>query len=90
MDWQGGIAALEIQKSLTHPNTRSLRLQSPSIDLRTRLVPVLRDVPTHLVSDRVSLQYDVPALKSLALDRINGELSRCNIIEESFSRFASQ
>ena len=87
---KSGVAALEIQKSLNHPKTRSHRLQSPSIDLRTRLVPVLRDVPTHLASDRVSLQYDVPALKSLALDRINDELSRCNIVEESFSRFASQ
>ena len=40
--------------------------------------------------DTVSLQYNVPALKTLALDRIRGELSKCDIIEEAFSRFASK
>jgi hypothetical protein len=36
------------------------------------------------------LQYDVPALKSLALDAIRGGLAKCDIVEEAFSIFASQ
>ncbi|KAF9785433.1 hypothetical protein BJ322DRAFT_830356 [Thelephora terrestris] len=39
---------------------------------------------------RLADKYDVPALKALALDRIRGELSKCDIVEESFSRFTSQ
>lgn len=42
------------------------------------------------VFDESLPQYDVPALKALALNRIRGELGRCNIVEESFSRFVSQ
>ena len=42
------------------------------------------------ISDRIPLQYDVPALKNLALNRIRGELTKCDIVEESFSRFASK
>ncbi|KAF9643633.1 hypothetical protein BDM02DRAFT_1403367 [Thelephora ganbajun] len=41
-------------------------------------------------SDKPSSQYDIPALKTLALDHIRGELGKCNIVEESFSRFASR
>ena len=41
-----------------------------------------------MTSDKPSLQYDVPALKTLALDHIRGELSKCDIVEEAFSRFA--
>ena len=39
-------------------------------------------------SDKPPLQYDVPALKILALNHIRGELSKCDIVEEAFSRFA--
>ena len=41
-------------------------------------------------SDTFSPQYNIPALKALALNRIRGELEKCDIVEESFSRFASR
>ena len=41
-------------------------------------------------SDELSPQYDVPALKTLALGHIRGGLAKCDIVEETFSRFASQ
>ena len=44
----------------------------------------------HPESYKPSLQYDVPALKTLALNRIRGELAKCDIVEEAFSRFASR
>ena len=37
-----------------------------------------------------SPQYDVPALKILALNHIRGELTKCDIVKEAFSRFAFQ
>ena len=46
--------------------------------------------PRHLVSDELALQYDVPALKNLAFDNIHRGLGKCDIIEESFSKFASR
>jgi len=42
------------------------------------------------ISDKYSLQYDIPALKRLALNDARGELENCNIVEEAFSRFASR
>ena len=44
----------------------------------------------HPGPDKVSLQYNVPALKTLALNRIRDELPKCDIIEEAFGRFASK
>jgi len=44
----------------------------------------------HSMSDKLSPQYDVPALKTLALNCIRGELAKCDIVEESFSGFASR
>jgi hypothetical protein len=41
-------------------------------------------------SDKFPLQYNVPALKTLALNQIRSELEKCDIVEESFSRFASR
>jgi len=41
-------------------------------------------------SDISSLQYGVPALKALALNHIRSGLEKCDIVEESFGRFASQ
>ena len=38
----------------------------------------------------ISLQYDAPALKTLALNQIRSELAKCDIVEEVFSRFASR
>lgn len=35
-------------------------------------------------------QYDVPVLKDLAFNHIRGQLANCDIVEESFSRFAFQ
>ena len=35
-------------------------------------------------------QYDIPALKSLALNHIRRQLAKCDIVEESFTRFASR
>ena len=64
------------------------RLQSPFTDSQTRSVPNLGNAL--VMSDRPSLQYDVPALKALALNYIRGELAKCDIVEEAFSRFASQ
>ena len=43
-----------------------------------------------LASDELSQQYDVPALKTLALNHIRSELGKCDIAEEAFSRFASR
>ncbi|KAF9777254.1 hypothetical protein BJ322DRAFT_731459 [Thelephora terrestris] len=34
---------------------------------------------------RLADKYDVPALRTLALNQIRGELSKCDIVEESFS-----
>jgi len=51
------------------------------------LTSSLRDA---LPFDKPLLQYDVPALKALALDRIRSELAKCDIVEEAFSRFASR
>jgi hypothetical protein len=74
---------LSLSLMTAFPNHR----QSPFIDLRTKSVPSHRDV---LATDRLSLQYDVPALKTLALDHIRGQLAKCDIVEEAFSRFASR
>ena len=41
-------------------------------------------------SDVFSLQYNVPALKALALEHVRSGLEKCDIVEESFSRFASR
>ena len=41
-------------------------------------------------SDKVSLQYYVPALKTLALNQIRSELKKCDIVKEAFSKFASR
>jgi len=67
------------------------RLQSPSTDSRTRSVsvPNLRSFSEHPTSDRPP-QFDVPELKALALDHIRGGLEKCDIVEETFSRFASR
>lgn len=46
--------------------------------------------PIHPASDKASLQYDVPALKILALDQICDEIEAFDIVEESFGRFASR
>ena len=48
---------------------------------------ILSELPT---SDDCSLQYDVPALKAFVLNHIRNELGNCDIVEESFSRFASR
>ena len=86
------IADLEAQKWSTHPKTRFPdRLQSPSIDSRIRPATILRHpLDIYLASDNASLQYDVPELKTLALNKIRDELSKCDIVEESFSRFTSK
>jgi len=44
----------------------------------------------HLGSYRPSSQYDVPTLKTLALNHIRSELTKCDIVEEAFGRFASR
>ena len=41
------------------------------------------------ISDNPLLQYDVPALKTLALNHIRGGLATCDVVEEAFSIFAS-
>ena len=63
------------------------RPQSSFIDSPTKFVPNLRNV---LASDKPPPQYDVPALKALALGHIRGQLAKCDIVEEAFSRFASR
>lgn len=72
-----------ITRSLDHP--RNL-----STDSQTRFVPGLPNPLRGIVNDKLSQQYDVPTLKSLALNHIRGELRRCNIVEETFSRFTSR
>jgi len=42
------------------------------------------------ISDKPSLQYDIPALKGLALNHARCKLADCHIVEEAFSRFASR
>ena len=44
----------------------------------------------YLTPDEFSLQYDIPTLKGLALDYISRELTKCDIVEEAFSLFASR
>ena len=46
--------------------------------------------PEYPTFDKPILWYDVPALKTLALNHIRGGLATCDIIEEAFSRFASR
>jgi hypothetical protein len=41
-------------------------------------------------TNKPPIQYDVPALKALALNQIRSELGKCDIVEESFSRFSSR
>ena len=41
-------------------------------------------------SDNFLPQCDIPRLKALALDRIRDELGKCDIVEETFSIFASR
>lgn len=38
----------------------------------------------------VTAQYDVPALKALALEEIREGVERCDAVRETFSRFSSQ
>ena len=64
--------------------------QSPFTGSRTKYVPGLRDVLEEPASDKLSPQYDVPALKALALNHIRSELAKCDIVHEAFSRFASR
>ena len=45
---------------------------------------IVNDFPFNLVA-----QYDVPALKSLALNKIKEGLGQCDPVRETFSRFAS-
>ena len=44
----------------------------------------------HPISDKPSLQYDIPMLKRLALDHMRSELATCNIVEEAFGKFVSR
>ena len=46
--------------------------------------------PVQLTSNGLLMQYNIPSLETLALDHIRGELAKCDIVEESFSIFASQ
>ncbi|KAF9785405.1 hypothetical protein BJ322DRAFT_828370 [Thelephora terrestris] len=39
---------------------------------------------------RLADKYDVPELKALALNHIRHQLTKCDIVEETFSRFASR
>ena len=64
--------------------------QSPFTDSRTKSVPGLRSVLGEPAADNLSPQYDVPALKALALNHIRSELAKCDIVDEAFSRFASR
>ena len=68
---------------------RSLdRPRSPFTDSRIKFVLGLHNTLT--ISYKLSPQYDVPALKTLALDHIRGEVGKYDVVEETFSRFASQ
>jgi len=42
------------------------------------------------MSDKFLPQYDVPALKTLALNHIRNGLAKCDVVEESFGEFASR
>ena len=44
----------------------------------------------NLISDKLSLQYDLPVLKRLALNHTRCKLADCHIVDEAFSRFASR
>ena len=49
--------------------------------------------PAHLAPEKNSQhlrQYDVPALKTLALNHIRNQLAQCDIVEETFCGFASR
>ena len=64
------------------------RPQSPFTASLTKFAPSLGDLLE--ISDKFSPQYDVPVLKILALDRIRCELGKCDIVQESFSKFTNQ
>ena len=81
----------EVQNWSTPLMTRFLdRPRSPSTGSHIRSVLVFTIDSAHLASDDGPLQYDVPELRTLALNHIRGELAKCDIVEESFSRFASE
>ena len=49
--------------------------------------------PAHLAPEKDSQhlqQYDVPALKTLALNHIRNQLTQCDIVGETFGGFASR
>ena len=87
-DYEGNkIENSEGKKKYSIPATYSLnRPQSLSTDLQIKFVIYLM----HLALDKPPSQYDVPALKNHALNCIRGDLAQCDIVEESFSKFASQ
>lgn len=47
-------------------------------------------IEIHPVSNKSLPQYDISKLKALALNNIRSKLWKCDIVEESFSRFASK
>ena len=64
------------------------RPQSPFTASPTKFVSGLLNLPEAF--DKFAPQYDVSVLKALALDRIRCELGKCDIVQESFSRFANK
>ena len=84
-------ADLAVQRSSRPVMTRFPgHLQNPFTDSHTRFVPGLRNISGASISYKLSPQYDIPTLKTLALDHIRGELAKCDIVEEAFSGFASR
>ena len=69
------------------PSPKSIYRLADKVCAIDGILATLAERPT---SDIFSLQYDVPALKALALNHIRSGLEKCDIVEESFSRFASQ
>ena len=67
---------------IPRPSPRSMYRLADKV--RRPLIISLTVLPTHLN------QYDVPALKDLSLRRILVELRNRDIVEETFSKFASK
>ena len=81
----------EGENSTSPPMTGSpARLRSQSTGSQIKSVLLFSIDTVELASDEFSPQYDLPALKTLALNHMRGELAKCDIVEESFGRFTSQ
>lgn len=88
---QNRTADREVRKLSTTMKIKSPdRLRNLCTDLQIRSTLAFRLNSGRCLLQKTSPQYDVPELKTLALNCIRGGLAICNIVEDTFCRFVSQ